>query len=434
MQRNITKNLLEWKEAAKRKPLILRGARQVGKTWAIKHFSEKYYSGNLHLIDFEKHPDIHIIFEKNLDVNRIVSELELFMDIQIRPGEDLLFFDEIQSCPKAIMALRYFYEEMPQLHLIAAGSLLEFALKEISFPVGRVQFLDLYPMSFSEYLKAIGKNRIAGILDDGPAVLADAVHRVLLDEVKNYFFVGGMPECVQTYSVSKKLRDVKEIQDQLIDTYRQDFSKYAPYSNRRCLNSVLTTTAKSVGQQIIYSKLAPGFSSPTNKKAFDLLALAKLINPVYSASAAGLPFGASTSLKRFKAIFVDIGLMGHLCGVNKIDEYSKSNLLSIFRGAMAEQFVGQELLSTGTKLFYWSRAAKSSTAEIDYLLSSKGIIFPVEVKSGASGSLKSMHLLLKQHPQIYTGYVLSGAHHSELKEQKLKFIPLYYASNFLTYK
>ena len=288
-----------------KKILILRGARQVGKTWAVKMFGEQYFAGRFHIIDFEKRSDLHGIFDKNLDVIRILSELELALNRSIEPGRDLLFFDEIQSCPRAIMALRYFYEEMPELHIIAAGSLLEFALAEISFPVGRVQFLNTFPMTFAEYLLAIGKDKLAKTLFSEDSIFSETVHQMLLSELRNYFFVGGMPECVKTYTETKKLIKVSEIQRDLIETFKADFSKYATHADKRCLNSVLTNTARMVGRQIKYTRLADGFTPPTNKKAFELLNLARLIYKIRAASPAGLPLGAEASEKKFKALMLD---------------------------------------------------------------------------------------------------------------------------------
>ena len=434
MERFITNRLVAWKKNPSRKPLILRGARQVGKTWSIIDFGKKYFKGHIHIIDFEKNPDLNVIFESNLDAERIISEIELFLGLRIQFGKDLLFFDEIQNCPKAIMSLRYFYEQIPQMHIIAAGSLLDFAMKDISVPVGRIQFIDMHPLSFVEYLKANNKDKMAEILLDKPIKTTDSVHTMLLNELKNYFFVGGMPECVKIFSETKRLIDVLEIQKQLIDTYRQDFSKYAPYADKRCINSVLTSVAKSVGNQIIYTKLSDGFTSSTNKKAFDLLCLARLVHPIYVSSPAGLPLGASVSSKRFKALFLDIGLMSNICGINFTEIKSKNNLLSLFKGAMAEQFVGQELLAAGNELNYWSREAKSSTAEVDFLISRDSNIFPIEVKSGVAGRLKSLHLLLEKFSNVENGYVLSEINYSELPEQKLKFIPLYFAFNFSKYE
>ena len=433
MQRFIIEKLVEWKTSANRKPLILRGARQTGKTWVVNAFGKQHFQGRIYSVDLEKHSDWHTIFEKNLDTKRIISELELVLNKSIEPGKDLLFLDEIQSCPRAIMALRYFYEELPELHVIAAGSLLEFAMRDISFPVGRIQFFNMFPMTFAEFLLACGKDKLAGLLLESDLEYSENVHHMLLDELRLYFFTGGMPECVNSFAERGKLKDVFDIQRQLLETYRADFSKYAPYADKHCLNAVLVNTAKMVGQQIKYSRLTNDFTSPTNKKAFDLLNMARIIYKIPSASPAGSPLGASASGKKFKTICVDIGLMQNLCGVNISDEINKLDLMNIYQGALAEQFVGQELLAAGLNdVYYWSREAKSSSAEVDFLIESKGQIVPIEVKSGISGKLRSMHLLIKTYPNVSAGYVLSTRPHSEITDQKLIFYPLYHAHKFST--
>lgn len=428
MDRLITQQLIDWKNSKHRKPLMLRGARQVGKTWSIMDFGERYFKGAVHLVDLEKHPDWHGIFDRNLDTSRILSELEIFLNTSVVPGKDLLFFDEIQSCPRAIMALRYFYEEIPQLHIVAAGSLLDFAIQDISFPVGRLQIVNMNPMGFIEFLWAIGKTKAAEVLLDVPRTLPVTVHEMLLNELRRYFFVGGMPECIQRYAETERIRDAFEIQSQLINTFRQDFAKYARLSDKRCLNAVLTSAAQNIGRQIKYARMAEGFSNPTIKKAFELLRLAQIIRKVSSVNPPIIPFGASASEKRFKALLVDIGLMQNLCNIPVDTEFQKTDLLSIYEGAMAEQFVGQEFMVAGrTSMFYWARDVKSSTAEVDYLLDREGQTLPVEVKSGSSGRLKSLHMLLNQYKECSLGYVLSCAPYAELREQKLVFLPIYYA-------
>jgi predicted AAA+ superfamily ATPase len=427
MERLITQKLLAWKNQTNRKPLIVRGARQVGKTFSVIDFGKRYFEGTVHIIDLEKHHDWHQMFENNLVTKRILSELEILLNNRINPGKDLLFIDEIQSCPRALMALRYFYEELPELHIIAAGSLLEFAAKDISFPVGRIQFMNMYPMSFVEFLQATGKNLAANIILSPYARQSDTVHAMLLDELRRFMFIGGMPECVKTYIETTKIRDVFDLQANLVHTFRQDFSKYAPYADKACLNSVFSSVAKSVGQQIKYARLAEGFANPTIKKAFDLLCMAQVIRKVRSTSPAGLPFGAYASESKFKALMLDIGLLRHLYGMPVDVEYTKNDLLAIYQGAMAEQFVGQELIAAGQdELYYWSREAKSSSAEVDFLTAQQGKIYPVEIKSGASGRLKSLHLLLTTYPNCPYGYVLSSAPYAELPKQKLVFLPLYY--------
>jgi uncharacterized protein len=428
LNRLITKKLLNWKNQANRKPLMLHGARQVGKTWTVMDFGRQNFEGSVRLVDLEKHPEWHRVFDLNLETSRICSELEILLNAPIRPGKDLLFFDEIQSCPRAVMALRYFFEEMPDLHVIAAGSLLEFALKDISFPVGRIHMLHMNPMGFIEFLQATGKSRAAEALLDPPQKLPDTVHEMLLEELRRYLFIGGMPECVKRYSETARMKDAFEVQSDLVNSFRQDFSKYSPRADKNCINAVLTSTARKVGCRIKYARMADGFSNPTIKKAFELLRLAQVVRKVSSVNPPEIPFGASASEKQFKALMVDIGLMQNLCNLPVDAEFREPDLLSIYEGAMAEQFVGQEFLASGQiELHYWSRKAKGSTAEVDFILAKNGRVWPVEVKSGSSGRLKSLHLFLKQTNETYRGYVLSCAPYAELPDQKLVFLPLYYA-------
>lgn len=358
---------------------------------------------------------------------KIRADLEIVLNRKIVPGGTLLFIDEIQSCPRAITALRYFHEELPELHVVAAGSLLEFALKDISFPVGRVQFLQLFPLCFAEYLEASGNHEAAAVVLGKPEGVSRPVHDFLCEEVRKYFFIGGMPESVLAYAETGSMREAFEVQAEIVETYRLDFAKYRPLADKHCLNSVLTSVAQSVGQQIKYSRLAEGFSSPTIKKAFELLCLANVVRKIPSANPTGLPPGATASQGIFKSIMVDIGLLRYLSGMPVDMEYSKSDLLNIFRGAMAEQFVGQEMVvSQGGNVHYWDRHAKSSSAEVDYLAVIDGVIHPVEVKNGASGSLKSMHMFLDSYASG-GGMVFSSRPHSALPGRNISFIPLYHA-------
>ena len=433
LERLFEKNLEKWKDKPNRKPLIVRGARQVGKSYTITQFGKTAFEGHIHTIDLEKHPEWHGVFLRNLDPVRIINEFEIILNKKITPGHDLLFFDEIQACPKALMALRYFYETLPEMHVIAAGSLLEFAMKEISFPVGRVNLMNMAPMNFYEFLLATGKERMARIICSRPEKLAETIHSELLELLRQYMFIGGMPECIKQWACSGSMADVFAIQTDLTATYREDFSKYAPHADKRALNHALTAISKNVGHQIKYAHLSDEFTGPTNKKAFDLLQLAKVVHKVCAASPASLPLGASASEKKFKALMIDIGLMNSLNGLRSGLEYGKEDLLSIYSGALAEQFVGQEFISADRETpCYWSREAKSSSAEVDYLIVREYKIYPVEVKGGASGKLRSMHLLLQSFSNIEQGFVLSTAPYGALPDQKLTFLPLYYAFGLMT--
>ncbi|NTW57234.1 MAG: ATP-binding protein [Chlorobiaceae bacterium] len=425
MHRFIGNDLQLWKEGSRRKPLILRGARQVGKTWSLKEFGNKRFD-SLALVDFERNQTICRIFDGDLKARRIISDLEVILQQKITPGKTLLFFDEIQACPRAITALRYFYEEMPELHVVAAGSLLEFALDESSFPVGRVQFLNLYPLSFAEFLEAIGNAPAVAAVLGNPVEISPAVHNLLREELKRYFFIGGMPAAVNAYLEKNSLRDAFEVQKEIAESYRLDFAKYSPRIDRFCLDAVFTSLSQHIGKQIKYARLGEGYSNPTLKKAFDALCLAQVARRIPSVDPTGLPIGATASARLFKALMLDIGLMRHLSGMPDDIEYAKNDLLSIYRGAMAEQFVGQEMMvSQQGDLYYWDRQAKSSSAEVDYLAVLNDKIHPVEVKSGATGSLRSLHLFLASYPECGKALVFSDRPYADLPNQKITFLPLY---------
>jgi predicted AAA+ superfamily ATPase len=428
MKRLIEQELVQWKMSPRRKPLVLRGARQVGKTWLVEQFLAKDFDECVK-IDLEKRRDLHSVFGENLDPKQILNLLELATK-KIIPGRTLLFLDEIQACPRAIMALRYFYEEMPELHVVVAGSLLEFAFAEISIPVGRLQYLYVHPMTFHEYLIALGKEPMAEEICKEPSTISHVAHEQILVELKNYFFVGGMPECVKTWRDTSSLHTVAEVQSEILDSYRDDFSKYTPRTDPRCLDAVLLSVAKSVGEQLKYTRLNETHTGPTNRKAFDLLTQARIVHKIAACNPSGLPLGATANPQKFKGVFLDIGLMQRLCQLPIDTEIQQKDLLAIYRGKLAEQFVAQELLATGSEpLFYWSRESRASNAEVDYLVVRDGKIYPVEVKSGAAGALRSLHLMLQTYPESPAGFVLSSRCYAQLPEQKLIFLPLYSAGS-----
>ncbi len=424
MKRLLEKQLIEWKDSQRRKPLILRGARQVGKTWLVENILAEEFDSFVK-IDLEKRTDLHLHFESNLDPRILLSHLELAAG-RITPGKTLLFLDEIQACPRAITALRYFYEEMPELHVIAAGSLLEFAFGEISIPVGRVQYMHIYPMTFYEYLLAVGKEPMAEYSLAPPGDVDEPVQKMILAELRRFFFVGGMPECVKTWRDSSSMVETFQVQSEIIESYRDDFSKYKPHVNTACLDTVFLNSARSVGEQLKYTKLDDGHSGQSNRKAFDLLVKARVLYKIPSCDPSGLPLGATANQKKFKASMLDIGLMQRLCQVPVELELQQDNLLSMYRGKLAEQFVAQELLAWhGPDLFYWARESRGSSAEVDFLVVCDGVIFPVEVKSGAGGSLKSLHLMLGKYSNCPSGLVLYSGVYKRLEEQRLEFLPLY---------
>ena len=431
MQRLMTQDLIAWAQDPRRKPLVVRGARQVGKTWAVTDFGEHHFSGRVHVVDLERRRDLRSLFEGNLDPRAIVASLEAALGTRVVPGRDLLFLDEIQACPRAIVALRYFYEDLPHLHLVAAGSLLEFTLADVSVPVGRVQYLWARPMTFEEYLRGIGNEVAADVVARGPHQTDETTHHLLLAHLRDYLFVGGMPAAVRSFAESGSLLDAYAIHEEITATYRDDFLKYRPRAGVDILDDVFTSIARSVGDQIIVSRLSDQGARGTVAKALALLEQAMLVQRVLSVGHIGLPLGARVA-KRFKAIVADVGLMQRLAGLPASIVIRPEDLLALHNGAVAEQYVGQELLAADGgrgDLHYWVRDARGSSAEVDYVARLGELVRPVEVKSGPAGRLRSMHLLLAQHPEAAPGIVLSTAPYAELPEQSLLFIPLYFAGS-----
>lgn len=429
MFRTVQARLESWKNQSRRKPLILKGARQVGKTWSVKKLGVEHFDTAL-VIDFEKNPAFCRVFDESLDPRIILQGLEISTRKKIKSGQTLLFLDEVQKCPRALMALRYFYEEMPELHVIAAGSLLDVILHSLSFPVGRVQYLTMYPMTFYEYLLALGNDSAAEIVSSKPSRISGAMHTSLLSELKTYCIVGGMPESIKTYSETGSLLDSARVHEELIRSFLDDFGKYKVKVNSRCIEQVFNGVSKNVAGQINYSRLSEEFTHPTVKKAFEVLQRAKIVHRIDSVGRLELPLDIQTSSKKIKALMLDVGLWQRVSGFPIDIVNRESNLMNLYRGALAEQFVGQELISLNhDPLLYWARSARGSNAEVDYLLSKEGKVYPVEVKSGSSGSLKSLHLALESYPDCSAGLVLSTREYEELPEQRIRFVPVYYAGS-----
>ncbi len=430
MKRNITDILVSWKDSAPRKPLIIRGARQVGKTYSVKEFGNEHFF-NVVVLDFERDRSLAPIFEKDLDPKKLVIDLEIHAGSRIVPGETLLFFDEIQACERALLSLRYFYEEMPDLHIIAAGSLLEFAMGNISFPVGRVTFEWMHPMTFKEFLKGCKKDILAENIPSlfSRSPISETLHNLLMEQLRLYFIVGGMPEAVKKFIESGSVTEVKKVHDDIVHSYIQSLVKYNSKVNIESIEQIVRAIPSKVGSQIKYTHLDPDRRIEVTKTSLSILEKALLINLVHSTAVSGLPLGAGTSSKIFKPLFLDIGLMQHICGIDPKESITATDLNNVYKGSVAEQFVGQELLAAGGsenhKLYYWNRTKKSSTAEIDFVFVRNGKIYPVEVKSGAKGRMKSMHIFFEEHPRIEKGFVLSSTVSQIQLIEKMVFAPIY---------
>lgn len=428
MKRVFVKKLEEWHGKSVRKPLVIRGMRQTGKTWCAREFAKTFYKDAFLEVNFEISPQWQSVFDRDLDPVRICNELELISGQRLLGGKTLLFLDEIQLCPKALAALRYFYEQLPEVPVLAAGSLLDFALDDLPFPVGRVQFAELHPMTFAEYLEAVGNEPLAAVVRGDPKALPEAVHAKLLDEVRTYSLVGGLPECVKVRAEGGSLLDVREIQNDLIIAFEQDFAKYPERMEASTLREIWRAAVASAGRQIAYAALSRGHSGTTNKKALELLAKARLVKLSRAVSSAALPFDLDTA-PRIKPYAGDIGLYQAMSGRPADEVLRERDLLNTYNGALAEQFVAQELAAAfgGDEPHWWKRDAKNAQAEVDFVVALDGRVQPIEVKSGAAGRLKSVHQLLKEAPSVLDAIVFSSVPFGELPAQRLKFRPIYYA-------
>ena len=395
--------LKEWKDRATRKPLVIRGARQVGKSFLVRLMASETFT-NLVEINFERMPDTASLFASKTP-RTILPLLEARFNMPIEPGKTLLFLDEIQAAPEVFAALRYFHEEMPGLHVIAAGSLLEFVLQEHSFsmPVGRIEYLHLGPMSFEEFLLALGQKKLRQWLMRFtlPEVIPDGLHRELLGLVRQYCVVGGMPEAVAAFAKSGSYQECEQVQQSILSTYRDDFAKYATKAKHRRVEKVFSKIPQLVGRKFMFSHVDPEERARELGSALLLLCLARVAHQVKHSHGNGVPLGAEADDHTFKVLFLDVGLLCRSCGLNVLDIGKAADLTLVNAGAVSEQLVGQHLLMGGAfyedpKLHCWMRDKPNSSAEVDYLIALGSHVIPVEVKAGSTGKLKSLHLFLSE--------------------------------------
>lgn len=428
MKRFIEAELKGWKNASYRKPLLLRGARQVGKTYVVQQFGKQFFS--FVEINCESQPDVRLIFEKDLDAQRIMRDLSLFTKKQIIPGQTLLFIDEIQTTPNAITALRYFYEQIPELHVIAAGSLLDFAIEQIGIPVGRVESLYLYPMSFLEFLLAMENDILVQEILSHPVdkPMSEPVHNKIFSLLGEYIAIGGMPGVVECWLETKDATRCFALHHALIDTYRQDFGKYAKKFQIKYVDLVFKTIPQQLGRKFKYSNIEGDYRKRELSPSLDLLVTAGVAHIVLQSSGQGIPLWAHVDPQCYKAIFLDIALSQALLGLDLEAWFLNPMQQFVNKGEIIEAFVGQELLAYAnphakSQLFYWQRNAPSSSAEVDYLMQSGENIIPIEVKGGTGTTLKSLHLFLESHPQTPFGIRFSTQNYS--KHDNLQSFPLY---------
>jgi len=440
IKRQLENSLSNWKAHTEPTPILLRGARQVGKTYLVENFGKNNFE-NILSLNFEFEPKFNACFD-TFNPAEILNKISLLTGKIITPGKTLLFLDEIQECPKAIEALRYFKEKIPNLHIIGAGSLLEFVLNTENFhmPVGRIQFLHLKPLSFKEFLGAIGRQLDADYLSEvsfldkqilNPQHFNNIAHDLLLKLLREYSAIGGMPAVVKEYAETESITNCQNIQSALLNAYRLDFGKYSKRTNHHYLQRLYERSPSLIGQHFQYSKIDSEMKSRDLKTALNNLCYAGLMYRVYATSASGLPLISLINEKKFKLLFLDIGLAQRSTGLDA-NILLQKDLLLVNRGMIAEQFVGQELLAyanpyEAAQLFFWSREKTNSKAEVDYVITVDEHIIPVEVKAGSTGRLKSLQIFM-QEKKSKLGVRVSQLPLSFDSEKRILSVPLYMIS------
>lgn len=392
MYRMAMEQLQKWKTKKRRKPLIIRGARQVGKTWLMKEFGASEYESAVY-INFDNNERMKALFEGSLEVERLVTGLELYAGHKIDPDNTLLIFDEVQEVPRALTSLKYFNEDAPQYQIVCAGSLLGVALHQgTSFPVGKVEFLDLYPLSFFEFMMAMDKERYVELLRKGDFDMATAFKQDYIELLKHYYYVGGMPEAVQTFADNRDFNEVRDIQRRILEAYEQDFSKHAPNEAvpriRMLWNSIPAQLAKE-NKKFIYGLIKEGARAKEYELAMLWLTDCGLVHKVHRVTTPSLPLKAYEDLKAFKLFLVDVGLLSCMVGLRQDVLLDGNELFKEFKGALTEQYVLQQLKTIkGLNIYYWT--ADRGTAEVDFVIDNGSDVIPVEVKAEVNLQAKSL--------------------------------------------
>ena len=392
MYRIAIEKLYKWKNSKRRKPLIIEGARQVGKTWLMKEFGKQAYADTVY-INFDSNSRMANLFSADLDTDRLIMGLELYAGRKINPENTLLIFDEVQEVPRALASLKYFYENAPQYHIVCAGSLLGIALHQgTSFPVGKVDFLKLYPLSFSEFLMATGNERFAELLKNQDYEMITSFKQTYIDALKHYYFVGGMPEAVQSFAESKDFNEVRAIQKRILAAYEQDFSKHAPNEIvpkiRMLWNSIPSQLARE-NKKFIYGLVREGGRAREYETAIMWLSDCGLVHKVSRVNAAGIPLKAYEDLKAFKLFIVDVGLLGCMTGLRQRTLLDGDDLFVEFKGALTEQYVCQQLKTIEDLGIYYYTNDRGS-CEIDFVVDTGEQIVPIEVKAETNLRAKSL--------------------------------------------
>ena len=428
MNRLAIQELITWKNAKIRKPLIIQGARQVGKTWLMKEFGKQEFR-NVAYLNFESSNRLKEIFLSDFNIERIIAVIEIEVKQKIDPQNTLLIFDEIQEVERGLTALKYFYEQAPEYHIVAAGSLLGISTqKNNSFPVGKVDFISMFPMSFMEFLGNIGERQLVNQLQNKNWELIAVFHEKLVEILRLYYFIGGMPEVVSNYIDHKNLDTVRSIQQKILAGYENDFAKHAPNEIvpriRLVWNALISQLAKE-NKKFIYGQIKKGARAKDFETAINWLVDAGLVLKVNRIEKPILPLNAYADFDAFKLFLLDIGLLNAIADLDQIILLEKNNILIEFKGALTEQFVCQQL-KIKKDLYYWT--ASNATAEVDFVLQSQNEIIPIEVK--AEENLKSKSL--KVYVEKYTPKTAIRTSMSKFRQEDwLTNVPLYGVSTIV---
>lgn len=399
MYRSAMEQLYKWKQKFNKKPLIIRGARQVGKTWLMKEFGKGTYDETVY-ISFDNNPQMRELFSADMRIDRIVTGLELYVGHKINAENTLLIFDEIQEVPKALTSLKYFNETAPQYQIVCAGSLLGVALHHgTSFPVGKVEFMDLYPLSFTEFIRAMGKEQFADLLGRGDFEMATTFKQDYIDMLKQYYYIGGMPEVVQNFVDNRDFNEVREIQESILAAYEQDFSKHAPNEVvpriRMLWNSISTQLTKE-NKKFIYGIIKEGARAKDYEMALMWLSDCGLVHMVHRVTAPGIPLKAYEDSKAFKLFLVDVGLLGCMVRLKQSVLLDGNELFKEFKGALTEQYVLQQLKTLkGVETYYWTN--DRGNAEVDFLIDTGNEVVPIEVKAETNLKAKSLKTFCEKY-------------------------------------
>jgi predicted AAA+ superfamily ATPase len=424
MERTAINELYQWKARKVRKPLIIRGARQVGKTWLMKHFGGVAYEYCIYL-SFDNNRQMRALFSADLDVNRLITGIELYAGQKINPANTLIIFDEVQEIPQALTSLKYFYENAPQYQIICAGSLLGIALHGgASFPVGKVEFMDLYPLSFLEFMRALGKEQFAALLEKNDFPMVSAFKQQYIELLRYYYFVGGMPEAVACFGENRDFSEARKIQERILSAYEQDFSKHAPHDVvpriRMLWNSIPAQLTKE-NKKFLYGLIKDGARAKEYEYALMWLTDCGLVHKVHRAAAPNLPLKAYEDLKAFKLFLVDIGLLSCMTRLRQDVLIDGNELFKEFKGALTEQYVLQQIKTLrGIMPYYWTN--ERNTAEIDFLLDNGSQVIPLEVKAEVSLQSKSLKAFAEK---FKPGIAVRSSMADYKKESWLVNLPLY---------